>query len=192
MTWTFDPVIRGGPDVAEPEPHSRCSGADRDADCGTPTPALTSSPTAISRSVARRLRSRTTSALRPRLPDRRCRRRLGVAGDGRYGPCPPRREPRRCRSWRRKHCDAPGSEPPATGAVTPGLPGTSEPVHLLRPVERGREPTGPVSRCLVVGHVHDSEAAEVLLGLGSYVLPDRYRACAMYTRSPTSTMTATT
>src|SRR6266498_3230246 len=51
------------------------------------------------------------------------------------------------------------------GAVTPGLPGTSEPVHLLRPVEHGREPAGPVSRRRVVGHVHDGEAAEVLLGL---------------------------
>src|SRR5438034_757674 len=51
------------------------------------------------------------------------------------------------------------------GAVTPGLPGTSEPVYLLRPVEHGREPAGPVPRRLIVGHVHDGEAAEVLLGL---------------------------
>lgn len=46
-----------------------------------------------------------------------------------------------------------------------GAPRTSEPVHLLRPVEHGREPAGPVPRRRVVGHVDDGEAAEVLLGL---------------------------
>lgn len=34
----------GGPDVAEPEAHPRCSGADRDADGHTPTHPMTGSP----------------------------------------------------------------------------------------------------------------------------------------------------
>ena len=42
-----------GPDVAQPEPHSRCSGPDRDAGCRTPTPTLTSSPMASPRSIVR-------------------------------------------------------------------------------------------------------------------------------------------
>src|SRR5205823_12611551 len=63
----------------------------------------------------------------------------------------------RCGTW------APHSRFP--GAVAPGLPETSEPVYLLRPVEHGCQPAGPVPRRRVVGHVHDGEAAEVLLGL---------------------------
>jgi hypothetical protein len=38
-------------------------------------------------------------------------------------------------------------------------------VDLLRPVERDREPTGPVTRRLIVRDVHDGEPPEMFLGL---------------------------
>lgn len=64
-------VSVGGPDVAEPEPHSRCSGSDRDPYGRPPTPALTSSPMAICRSAVQQIRSANgigAAALAARLP----------------------------------------------------------------------------------------------------------------------------
>ena len=54
---------------------------------------------------------------------------------------------------------------PPRSRVAAGHPGPAEPVHLLRPVEGHGQPSGPVARRLVVGHVHGAEAAEVLLRL---------------------------
>ncbi len=61
----------GGPDVAEPEPHSRCSVADRDTIGRTPTLALTNSPTVTRRWTGRSANSigATAMAARPPLLD---------------------------------------------------------------------------------------------------------------------------
>jgi hypothetical protein len=40
-----------------------------------------------------------------------------------------------------------------------------EAVHLLRPADRDRDPSGPVPCLGVVGHIDDRETTEVLLGL---------------------------
>jgi hypothetical protein len=44
---------RGGPDVAQPEPHSCCSGADHDADGRAPTRLIANSAPTVHRSAAR-------------------------------------------------------------------------------------------------------------------------------------------
>jgi hypothetical protein len=73
-SWLYSLFRCSGPDVAEPEPHSRCSGADRHAYGRTPTPTLTSSPMATRRSAARLIRSTNSidaaaPATRPPLLD---------------------------------------------------------------------------------------------------------------------------
>src|SRR6476619_971162 len=53
-----------------------------------------------------------------------------------------------------------------------------EAVHLLRPADRDRDPAGPVPGRLLVGHIDDREAAEVLLGLDVRPVGEDGRAAA--------------
>src|SRR5580693_3397099 len=56
------------------------------------------------------------------------------------------------------------------------LRGGPEASHLLRPAAGHRDLSGPQPRRLLVGHVHDGEAAEVLLGLDERSVGEQRRA----------------
>ncbi len=56
------------------------------------------------------------------------------------------------------------------------LHGDSEASHLLRPTAGHRDLSRPQPRRLLVGHIHDGEAAEVLLGLDERTVGEQRRA----------------
>jgi hypothetical protein len=56
------------------------------------------------------------------------------------------------------------------------LPRDLEASHLLRPAARHRDLSGPQPRGILVGHIHDGEAAEVFLGLDERTVGEQRRA----------------
>src|SRR6476620_1207609 len=60
--------------------------------------------------------------------------------------------------------------------VLPGVGRVPEPSNLLRPPARHRDLSCPQTRSLLVGHVDDGEAAELLLGLGVRTIGDQLGA----------------
>src|SRR5580658_1995863 len=80
---------------------------------------------------------------------------------------------------RRSQALAPASRqecPPAPLRGLRKLHGDPEASHLLRPAAGHRDLSGPQPRRLLVGHIHDGEAAEVLLGLDERTVGEQRRA----------------
>ena len=72
--------------------------------------------------------------------------------------------------------DPSGNQPPTSSRTLGKLHGDLEASHLLRPTAGHRDLSRPQPRRLLVGHIHDGEAAEVLLGLDVRTVGEQRRA----------------
>src|SRR4029450_302869 len=66
--------------------------------------------------------------------------------------------------------------PPTPSGSLCKVHGDPEASHLLRPTAGHRDLSRPQPRSLLVGHTHDGEAAEVLLGLDVRTVGEQRRA----------------